>query len=321
MNNPLISIIVPAYNIEQYLPVCLSSIEQQTYQNFEVILVDDGSKDSTGEICDTIAAKDNRFKVIHQKNQGVSAARNTGVKVATGEYITFVDSDDELGNNFLEGFDFNYDISIQGYLLQVGENRTPISYRELSSFDNVAKVYCLNDIHSAPFCKLCKTDIIRKNNICFPECISFSEDTIFFLQYIKYCKSIHVSESCHYVYFKREGSLTAKHHDVEMLMKKEEYIFSLYNDLFSDGTFKKFFFHELSLSVFLKYFLNEKSNLEYFISSFLGEVVEKYFRIYEKTFLKLNLPLFCYCILWRRRIKRNVLRVLLSRYSTTLLNL
>ena len=84
MNNPLISIIVPAYNIEQYLPVCLSSIEQQTYQNFEVILVDDGSKDSTGEICDTIAAKDNRFKVIHQKNQGVSAARNTGVKVATG---------------------------------------------------------------------------------------------------------------------------------------------------------------------------------------------------------------------------------------------
>ena len=79
MNNPLISIIIPAYNVEQYLTACLSSIEQQTYQNFEAILIDDGSKESTGDICDDIAAKDNRFKVIHQKNQGVSAARNVGL--------------------------------------------------------------------------------------------------------------------------------------------------------------------------------------------------------------------------------------------------
>ena len=83
MNNPLISIIVPAYNVEQYLTACLSSIERQTYQNFEVILIDDGSIDSTGVICDTVATKDDRFKVIHQKNQGVSVARNIGMRVAT----------------------------------------------------------------------------------------------------------------------------------------------------------------------------------------------------------------------------------------------
>ena len=184
MNNPLISIIIPAYNVEQYLPVCLSSIEQQTYQNFEVILIDDGSIDSTGDICDAIVGKDNRFKVIHQKNQGVSAARNVGLEVAAGEYICFVDSDDELRENFLNEFNFDYDISIQGYLLQDGENNYPISYREFLSFDNVAKVYCLNDIHSSPFSKLCKAEIIKKNDIFFPEGISFSEDTIFFLKYI-----------------------------------------------------------------------------------------------------------------------------------------
>lgn len=321
MNNPLISIIVPAYNVEQYLPVCLSSIEQQTYQNFEVILIDDGSKDSTGEICDTIAAKDNRFKVIHQKNQGVSAARNTGVKVATGEYITFVDSDDELGNNFLKGFDFNYDISIQGYLLQVGENRTPISYRELSSFDNVAKVYCLNDIHSAPFCKLCKTDIIRKNNICFPECISFSEDTIFFLQYIKYCKSIHVSNLYEYVYYKREGSLTTKHHDIEILMKKEEILFSLYNELFIDVSFKKIFFHELSLTVLSKYYFYEGFDSNCIMSSSLRNLTKGYLCYFEDILLEVSYPIFCYYALYRRRFKRRIIRPILRRYEKTLLNI
>lgn len=321
MNKPLISIIIPAYNVEQYLTACLSSIEQQTHQNFEVILIDDGSKDSTGEICDVIAAKDNRFKVIHQKNQGVSTARNVGIELAKGEYICFVDSDDELRENFLNEFKLDYDISIQGYLLQEGDNRSIISYRELFSFNNVAKVYCLNDIHSAPFSKLCKTEIIKRNNIRFPEDISFSEDTIFFLQYIKYCKSIHVSNSNNYVYYKREDSLTAKHHDVGILLKKDERIYSLYNDLFKDEAFKNSFFHELSLFVFLKYYLNEYSNLEYLMSSFLGVILKKYLKNYEKKLLKFHLHLFCFYALWRRRIKRKVLRVILSRYNTTLLNI
>lgn len=321
MNNPLISIIIPAYNVEQYLTACLSSIEQQTYQNFEVILIDDGSKDSTGDICDAIAAKDNRFKVIHQKNQGVSAARNVGIGVANGEYICFVDSDDKLQKDFLKGFGLNYDISIQGYLLQEGEKKSPISYREFLSFDNIAKVYCLNDIHSAPFSKLCKTEIINRNNIRFPEEISFSEDTIFFLQYIKYCKSIHISKSCNYVYYKREGSLTAKQYDVKILMQKEEILFSLYDDLFADKTFKKRFFHEFSLFVFLKYYLNDSSNLEYFMTSFLGVIMRRYLKNYEKVLLSLDLFLFCQYALWRRRIKRKVLRALLFRYNTTLLNI
>lgn len=90
----ILSIIVPVYNVEQYLPRCIDSILEQTFQNFELILVDDGSKDKSGEICDEFAKKDNRIIVIHQENKGVNTARNAGLDIATGSYITFVDSDD-----------------------------------------------------------------------------------------------------------------------------------------------------------------------------------------------------------------------------------
>ena len=94
MENPIISIIVPIYNVEEYLPKCIDSILNQTYKELEVILVDDGSPDSCGKICDRYAKKDERVKVIHQKNGGLSAARNSGLDCANGEYIGFVDSDD-----------------------------------------------------------------------------------------------------------------------------------------------------------------------------------------------------------------------------------
>lgn len=93
-NTPLISVIVPVYNADEYLPYCIESILNQTYTNLEIILVDDGSTDKAGEICDTYALKDKRCKVIHQINQGISGARNTGLTLAKGAYIAFVDCDD-----------------------------------------------------------------------------------------------------------------------------------------------------------------------------------------------------------------------------------
>ena len=92
--NSLISIIVPVYNVEKYLNECIDSIIAQTYSNIEIILVNDGSTDASGKICDEYAEKDGRIKVIHQVNAGLSAARNAGMAVATGEYLYFVDSDD-----------------------------------------------------------------------------------------------------------------------------------------------------------------------------------------------------------------------------------
>lgn len=102
MNQSLISIIVPVYKVEKYLRRCLDSIAAQTYTNFEVILVDDGSPDHCGEICDEYASNDIRFRVIHQKNKGLSAARNTGIEACLGDYIMFVDSDDYIESNMCE---------------------------------------------------------------------------------------------------------------------------------------------------------------------------------------------------------------------------
>lgn len=98
----LISVIIPVYNVEKYLSECLDSVINQTYKNIEIILIDDGSKDSSGKICDEYAQKDTRFKVIHKENGGVSAARNTGLDVAQGAYITFVDADDFVERDFVE---------------------------------------------------------------------------------------------------------------------------------------------------------------------------------------------------------------------------
>lgn len=100
--NPLISVIVPIYNVEKYLARCVDSIVNQTYKDFELILVDDGSPDNSGKICDEYAKKDSRIKVVHKKNGGLSDARNAGMAVATGEYISFIDSDDYVSDDFFE---------------------------------------------------------------------------------------------------------------------------------------------------------------------------------------------------------------------------
>ena len=102
MNNHLISVIVPVYNVEKYLSACIDSILNQTYKNIEIILVNDGSTDNSSSICDYYASKFNHIRVIHQENGGLSAARNSGIDVATGDYIAFVDSDDLLHTDFFE---------------------------------------------------------------------------------------------------------------------------------------------------------------------------------------------------------------------------
>jgi glycosyltransferase involved in cell wall biosynthesis len=102
--NPLISVVVPVYKVEQVLHYCIESILRQTYSNFELLLIDDGSPDKSGEICDEYAKKDKRVKVIHKKNEGVSIARNTGFDNAKGEYIVCVDSDDYVDERYLQDF-------------------------------------------------------------------------------------------------------------------------------------------------------------------------------------------------------------------------
>ena len=99
---PLISVIIPVYNVQDYLARCLDSILAQTYQNLEIILVNDGSKDNSGAICDEYAARDDRVQVIHKENGGLSTARNAGLDLAAGEYLSFIDSDDWIASDAYE---------------------------------------------------------------------------------------------------------------------------------------------------------------------------------------------------------------------------
>lgn len=102
MNKDKVSIIVPVYNVEKYLEKCLKSLISQSYKNIEIILIDDGSKDNSGRICDEYKRKDSRIKVIHKENAGVSEARNSGIQKATGKYLCFVDADDFVMDNYVE---------------------------------------------------------------------------------------------------------------------------------------------------------------------------------------------------------------------------
>jgi glycosyltransferase involved in cell wall biosynthesis len=146
MNKPLISVIIPIYNVERYLNACIDSVVNQTYSNLEIILIDDGSPDNCPEICDEYAKHDSRIKVIHQKNGGLSAARNAGIDFAHGEFLTFIDSDDFVVRNYVELLykgivEFDADISIASFYTFTKENVLAISYSELS-FTEVTREEC-----------------------------------------------------------------------------------------------------------------------------------------------------------------------------------
>ena len=125
----MISVIVPVYNVEKYIERCVESVLAQTHKEFELILVDDGSTDLSGEICEKLKTKDNRIRVFHQENKGLSAARNKGLIEAAGEYITYIDSDDYVDAFYLEvlhqnAVQYHADISVCGYQRVWENNKT-----------------------------------------------------------------------------------------------------------------------------------------------------------------------------------------------------
>lgn len=165
MNNPLISVIVPIYNVECYLKTCIDSIVNQTYSNLEIILVDDGSPDKCPEICDEYEKNDSRVKVIHQDNGGLSAARNAGIDIASGEFLTFIDSDDFITKNYVELLykgivDFDADISIASFCTFTKEDELEIQniefpFVEITREESFRRYGALNAELSMPFISVC----------------------------------------------------------------------------------------------------------------------------------------------------------------------
>ena len=153
--NPLVSIVVPIYNVEKYLEECLESIAAQTYSNIQVLLVDDGSKDGSTKLAADFAAKDNRFSYIHQENRGLSGARNTGIESATGEYIAFVDSDDWLEPDYISAMltvalEKDADITISGLIKENGSKKQ-IAYDASFGYSRTAAMNVLDYIFNEKY--------------------------------------------------------------------------------------------------------------------------------------------------------------------------
>lgn len=193
MNSPLISIIIPIYNMEKLLPRCLDSILRQTYTTLEIILVNDGSQDSSADICNEYAQKDSRFKVIHKQNAGVSAARNSALDIASGEYISFVDSDDWLEDNMYQILIANINqettdiIRFNAYKEKNILNKTHLkgNYEGENMVDNVIlpmigaeKLFGMF-LMGVPWTYLFRRNIIEQNNIRFNINLRRSEDRLF----------------------------------------------------------------------------------------------------------------------------------------------
>lgn len=218
---PLLSIIIPVYNTELYLQKCLDSILTQSYNDFELLLVDDGSKDKSGVICDEYAKRDIRVHVFHKENRGVSSARNMGIEKSKGEWLYFVDSDDILNPNTLSAIidqDLcQYDLVMAGYNVYSEdgsmqfESKTLIQ-KEMSKEQALMEMYTPTDCPYQGYlwCKFFRGSVIKQNRLLFDENIYFNEDRLFIVKYIAACtRNIFYSTIPIYKYFTRESGAMA----------------------------------------------------------------------------------------------------------------
>lgn len=224
MNHPQCSIIVPVYKAEDYIDRCIESILNQTSDNWELILVDDGSPDNSGAICDGHASKDNRIKVLHQSNKGVSAARNNGLDNASGEYLLFLDSDDWLDNDCIE-FCMNNMQKTGAEILQFPTIR--VTSKEYSnnavetSKDGVLyyteEYIAQNNFFVCIGGTVFKKKIIDAGKIRFRDDIKLAEDQMFIMDCMKRSSKVYRTEHPFYKYFINENSATSKSKSTSMI--------------------------------------------------------------------------------------------------------
>lgn len=199
-----ISIIVPCYKAEDVLPCCVKSILSQTFSAWELWLINDGSPDSTGCLCDCYAEKDNRIHVLHKENGGVSSARNAGIEMAQGAYITFVDADDTIEPFYLEKLiaGRHSDFTLCGFKSSKGINFIPEAlFLEKADLRERIEWLVENDyLLYSPWCKLFSNSIIKLHHLLFDSNIRLGEDTIFCYQYLLLCKNIKIISSNGYNY-------------------------------------------------------------------------------------------------------------------------
>lgn len=211
----LISVIVPVYNVEQYLDQCIESLVMQDYKDIEIILIDDGSTDGSSILCEEWSFKDERIKVIHTENHGLSAARNVGIRNANGTFIYFIDSDDWVEYNILSTLlhnicTYDADLSSCGMIkdygdkfLKLNKNQECVSVSQRQMFH---EILCNEYVYGYVWNKLFKAELVK--GIFFDENLLSQEDMDFTMLYLKKCKTCVYTEDEYYHYRQRVGSMT-----------------------------------------------------------------------------------------------------------------
>lgn len=234
---PLVSIIVPVYNAEKYLNRCIDSILSQTMTDFELLLIDDGSKDNSGRICDEYATKDARVRVFHKPNGGVSSARNLGLDNAKGKWITFVDADDRCSCNYLEHLlskvDDDTDLIISYAVICDSTGEKAEVYPEYRvNATNFERLFVDSDMHwhTSPWAKLYRASIIYENSLRFNEMMHIGEDADFLFSFMLITDKIYVSSDTDYYYTcDVSGSLTKRINTIDSEIASYRTILCLVN--------------------------------------------------------------------------------------------
>ncbi len=222
-----VSVIIPVYNVEEYLPDCIRSVTEQTYRNLEILLIDDGSKDGSGKICEEAAEKDSRIRVIHQENKGLSGARNTGLEYMSGDIIFFLDSDDTIREDTIEKmmeYSEEHKIVCCGILAKDSEHGdyvlTPPGSASLRGREAVDSMLFDRRINSCSWAKLYDKEMFR--NVRFPPG-KIHEDEFLTYRLLDDAGKVYYTEELLYFYRIRSGSITRNRYSEKHLARFEAY--------------------------------------------------------------------------------------------------
>lgn len=298
----LFSVIIPVYNVENYLDRCVESVCRQIYQNFEIILVDDGATDNSGKMCDEWAKKDSRIKVIHQANKGLPGARNSGLKIATGDFIFFLDSDDFIEKELLfktlnymrRGFDicsfcarrvddngkYLYNLNFPegiGKQNLKGENREIFILNKLFQYK----------VGWEAWAGIFRKDFLNKNNIYFHEDVKFAEDIPFTFECMLKADNYIKLPDVLYNYTKRSNSIMGRISEEESFIKIFDCVFSKMNLVLQDYKQRRFpisIYFAMLLSFF--YWIPDRKNCYKKVCSFFEKENNEFLYGYVKDAIK-----------------------------------
>ncbi|MGL4652166.1 glycosyltransferase family 2 protein [Cetobacterium sp.] len=282
---PKVSIVVPVYNAEKYICRCIDSILNQTYKNFEVILIDDGSTDNSLEILKGYALKDIRLKVLSQKNSGPSSARNTGILIAKGEYLIFIDIDDYIDKDYLakslekmKPKTIVFTDTFEVFQSRIDKRKTfPCDNTEFEKIKVLEEI--INGSGGLVCCKMIDLNLIKKEKILFDINFNMCEDQLFFLEVaLKSSNFYYINEFLYFYDRKNEFSLSLKYKD--NLYENQMKIFEKIENILEEDDFKKKLLNSLERK--------KSSILEMAILNEFNGILSKEFKKRFKSLIKLQ---------------------------------